>query len=141
MEAHLLRLVSYSEIHNISTIQHLLSIDSTKTLVSAVVLSKLDYCNLLLSGCPKHHLENYKRSRTQLQDSSSKLINEIMFHPSSDLFTGCPSKHASNISCQHFVICFSLTQPLFICLTFSMSTLHQGSSAPPLTQEFYAFST
>ena len=137
MEAHLLRLVSYSEIHNISTIQHLLSIDSTKTLVSAVVLSELDYCNLLLSRC----LENYKRSRTQLQDSSSKLINEIMFHPSSDLFTGCPSKHVSNISCQHSVICFSLTQPLFICSNFSVSTLRQDSSAPPLTQEFYAFRT
>ena len=32
---------------------------------------------------------------------------------------------------------FSLIQPLFICLTFSVSTLHQDSSAPPLTQELY----
>ena len=36
---------------------------------------------------------------------------------------------------------FSLIQPLFICLTFSVSTLHQDSSTPLLTQELYAFRT
>ena len=34
---------------------------------------------------------------------------------------------------------FALIQPLFICLTFSVSTLHQDSSAPHLSQELYAF--
>ena len=58
-------------------------------------------------------LKNYKTSRTQLQDSSSKLTNEIMFHPFSELFTGCPSKHISSISCQHSVTPLSLIQPLF----------------------------
>ena len=88
-------------------------------------------------------LKNFKKSKTQLQDSSYKLINEIMFHPFSELFTGCPSKHVSSItiSCQHSVTPFSLIQPLFICLTFSVSTLHQDSSAPPLTQEHYTFHT
>ena len=83
--------------------------------MSAFVLSRLDYCNSLHSG----FLKNYKRSKTQLQDSSYKLINEIMFHPFSELFTGYPSKHVSNISCQHSVTPFSLIQPLLICLTFS----------------------
>ena len=69
------------------------------------------------------------------------LINEIMFHPFSELFTGCPSKLVLNISCQHSVTPFSLIQPLFVCLTFSMSTLHQDNSAPHLTQELYAFCT
>ena len=86
-------------------------------------------------------LKNCKRSKTQLQDSSSEIINEIMFNPSSELFTGCPSKHVSRISCQHSVTPFSLMQPLFICLTLSVSTLHQDSSALPLTQELYAFRT
>ena len=36
---------------------------------------------------------------------------------------------------------FSLIHPLFICLTFSMSTAHQDSSAPHLTQELYTFRT
>ena len=89
-------------------------------------------------------LKNNKKSRTELQDSSSKLMNEIMFHPLSELFTGCPSKHVSTLkhvpSCQHSATPFSLIQPLFICLT-SVSTLHQGSSASPLTQELDAFRT
>ena len=111
--------------------------------MSASVLSRLDYCISLLSGCPKHLLQKtyYKMSKTQLQDSSSRLINEITFHPSSELFTGCPSKHGSSISCQHSVTPFSLIQPLFICLTFSVSTLNYDSSAPSLTQELYAFGT
>ena len=72
-------------------------------------------------------LRNYKRSRTQLQDSSSKLINEIMFHLSSKLFPGCPSKHVSSIRYQHSVTPFSLIHPLFICLTFFVFTLHSVS--------------
>ena len=42
-----------------------------------------------------------------------KLINKIMFHPSSELFTGCPSKHVLSLSCQHSVTPLSLIQPLF----------------------------
>ena len=52
---------AYSELRRISTFRHLLSADSTKTHVSALVLSRLDYCNSLLSGCPKH-LEKLKKS-------------------------------------------------------------------------------
>ena len=39
------------------------------------------------------------------------------------LFTGCPSKHVSNISCQHSVTPFSLTQPLFIHSSSDSRTL------------------
>ena len=42
-------------------------------------------------------------------------------------------KHVSNIRCQRSVVPFSLIQPLFICLTFFVSTLHLDSSVPPLT--------
>ena len=73
--------------------------------------------------------------------NAKKLIHEIVFHPSSELSTGCSSTHVSSLSCQHSATPFSLIQPLFICLTFSVSTLHQDSSAPPLTQELYAFRT
>ena len=40
------------ELCRISSIHHLPSTDATKTLVSAFVLLRLDYCNSLLSGCP-----------------------------------------------------------------------------------------
>ena len=60
-------------------------------------------------------LKNYKRSKTQLQDSSSKLINKIMFHPFSELFTGCPFMHVSSISCQHSVTPLSSgTAPVYL---------------------------
>ena len=59
-------------------------------------------------------LKNYKRSKTQLQDLSSKLINEIMFRPFSELFAGCPSQHVSSISCQHFHSFFSDTAPVYL---------------------------
>ena len=42
------------ELRRISTIYHYLSEDATKTLICAFVLSRLDDCNALLSGFPKH---------------------------------------------------------------------------------------
>ena len=61
---------AYSELRRIGTIRHLLSVDSTKTLVSAFVLSRLDYCNSLFSGCPKHLLERLQR----VQNSAARLV-------------------------------------------------------------------
>ena len=70
-------------------------------------------------------LRNYKRSKTKLQDSFLNLVNKIMFHTFSKLFADFLSKHVSSASCQHSVTSFSLIQPLLVCLTFFMSTLHQ----------------
>ena len=129
-------------LRRISTFRHLLSVDSTKILVSSVVLYRLDYCNSLLSGCSKHLLEKLQK----VQNSAARLVlkahkRDHVFHPSSELFTGYPSKHVSNISCQPSVTPFSLIHLLFICLTFSVSVLSQDSSAPHLTEELYAFRT
>ena len=63
---------AYSELCRFSTVRHLLSVDSTKTLVSASVRSRLDYCNLLLSGCPKHLLEKLQN----VQNSAARLVFE-----------------------------------------------------------------
>ena len=60
---------AYTELRRISTIRHLLSVDSTKTLVSAFVLSRLDYCNSLLSGYPTH-LEKLQK----VQNSAARLV-------------------------------------------------------------------
>ena len=64
---------AYSEFRRISTIRHLLSADSTKALVSAFVLSTLDYCNSLLSGCPKHLLEKLQK----VQNSAARLVLKV----------------------------------------------------------------
>ena len=61
---------AYSELRRISTIRHLLSVDSTKILVSASVISRLDYCHSFLSGCPKHLLEKLQK----VQNSAARLV-------------------------------------------------------------------
>ena len=47
----------YVKIRCISFICQYLTVKATKTLVCAFVLSKLDYCNSLLSGCPLYPLQ------------------------------------------------------------------------------------
>ena len=105
-----------------------------KNLVTAFVLSRLDYCNSLLF----EKLQKVQNSAARLVLKAHKRDH---VSPFSELFTGCPSEYISSKSCQHSVTPFSLMQPLFICLTFSVSTLHQDSSTPPLTQELYTFHT
>ena len=61
--------LAYSELRRISTIRHLLSADLLKTFMSAFVLSRLDYCNSLLSGCHKH-LEKLQKVKT----SAARLV-------------------------------------------------------------------
>ena len=61
VELHVKNVSAYSELRIISTRWHLFSVDFTKTLLSAFALSRLDYCNSLLSGCPKHLLEKLQK--------------------------------------------------------------------------------
>ena len=73
---------TYSKLCRISTIWHFLSVDSTKTLVSAFVLSRLDYCNLLLSGCPKHLLEKLQKVlKAHKWDHVSPLLRTLHWLP------------------------------------------------------------
>ena len=44
---------TYLKLHRISSFRHVLTVEATKTLVTSLVLSPLDYCNSLLSGMPK----------------------------------------------------------------------------------------
>ena len=60
----------YIDIRRISSIRHLLSIDATKTLLSAFVFPKLDYCNSIFNGCPMYVLERLLK----VQNSKARLI-------------------------------------------------------------------
>ena len=60
----------YIGIRSISFILHLLSIDATKTLLSAFVLQRLHYCNCLFYGSPMYMLEWLQK----VQDSVARLI-------------------------------------------------------------------
>ena len=51
----------YTDMRHISFIRHLLSIDATKTLLSAFVLPKLDYCSSIFYGSPMYMLERLQK--------------------------------------------------------------------------------
>ena len=53
---------AYIQIRHISSIRHLLTTQATQTLVCSLVLSRLAYCNSLLSGCPQYLLDKLERS-------------------------------------------------------------------------------
>ena len=57
------------ELRCISSIRHLLSTDATETLVSAFVLSRLDYCNSLLYGFPQNLLNKPQK----IQNNAARL--------------------------------------------------------------------
>ena len=67
--ANLLRLPF--ELRRISAIRHYLSEDVTKKLLCAFVLSRLDYCNSLLAGCPKYLLSKLQK----VQNNTARLIS------------------------------------------------------------------
>ena len=58
----------YNDIRHISSIRHLLSIDTAKTQLSAFVNPKLDYCKSLFYGSPMYMLEKHLKVQTQQQD-------------------------------------------------------------------------
>ena len=62
--------VTYMHLHNIGKIRHLLTKDSTATLVHAFVTSKLDHGTSLLYYCPENKLTRAQK----LQNTSARLI-------------------------------------------------------------------
>ena len=98
----------YLELHQISAIRHYLSEDVTNFCVCVFVLSRLDYCNSLLAGCPKLvsiFFLNSKKYRTMLQDSFSEQPDLPMSLLCFILFTGYLLSRGSNTNC----LCFAST--------------------------------
>ena len=48
-------------LRNIARVRHHLTHDATKTLVQALVLSKMDYCNSLILGAPNYLIQKFQR--------------------------------------------------------------------------------
>ena len=108
---------AYSELHHICTIWHLISVDFIKTLWPP--LSSLGLIIVTHS-----FLKIYKRSKTQLRDSSSKLINEIMFHPSQNSSLAAIQariEYKLSTLCHSF---FSDTASVYLADFLNVSTIH-----------------
>ena len=72
------------ELRRIRSIRHLLSTDAINNLVSGFVLSGLDHCNSLFSGCPQYLLNKLQ----EVQNNAARLVpraskaDHISSHPS-----------------------------------------------------------
>ena len=75
MKAHVINIVSTAnfELRRISSIRRFLTPEATATLVSAFVLSRLDYCNSLLTGCPQSLIGRLQN----VQNNAARLILRI----------------------------------------------------------------
>ena len=56
----LIRTANFEQ-RRINSIRHYLSVQATKTFIPAFVLSRLDYCNSLNSGCPQYFLNRLQK--------------------------------------------------------------------------------
>ena len=61
---------AYFEIRRISSIRHFLTEEATKTLVTSCILSRIDYCNSLLVGCPSSVIQPLQT----VQNAAARLI-------------------------------------------------------------------
>ena len=62
--------VSYLEIRRLGHLRSYLDINEASALASALILSRLDYCNSLLAGLPNDKLQKLQR----IQNSAAKLV-------------------------------------------------------------------
>ena len=63
-------------VDNIAKIRQYLSFDTAKTLVVALVLSKIDNCNSLLYGVPKHLVAKLRN----VQNATARIIVRLGKH-------------------------------------------------------------
>ena len=65
--------ICFNMIHNIARICHQLDIETTKTLVQALVLSCLDCCNSMLLGNPIYNIQKIQH----IQNMSARIVPQL----------------------------------------------------------------
>ena len=65
--------MSFNMIHNIARICHQLDIETTKTLVQALILSCLYYCNSMLLGIPNYNIQKVQ----SIQNMSARIVLQL----------------------------------------------------------------
>ena len=110
--------------------------------VPAFVLSRLNCYSWFLLSCPKYLLEKLRKvpdftaARLLLKVRKWECFNP----PPNSPLASHPSTYWVQVIYTLFHSFFSNTSPVYLSDLF-MLALHQHSSAPPLTQELYAFHT
>ena len=72
MAVHITKICSatFYHLHNIRCIKKHLSMDSAATLIHSFISSRIDYCNSLLYGLPKCHIDKLQR----VQNAAARLV-------------------------------------------------------------------
>ena len=101
---------AYIQIRHISSIRHLLTTQATQTLVCSLVLSRLDYCNSLLSGCLQYLLDKLQKAqnvaaRLVCKAKKSKAKKSDQIHPILETLHWLPVTH--RIQYKISTICFN----------------------------------
>ena len=116
------------ELRLINSIRHYLSVQATKTLLSAFVLSRLDYCNSLLSGCPQYLLNRLRK----VQNNAARLILKASktdhITPHLRTLHWLPNEARKNTNFVLFVLVLSLLLVLSIFPIYSRFTHPLGNS-------------
>ena len=82
--------ICYFELRRINSIRHYLSQDALTKLIYAFVLSKIDYCEFLLAGCPKQLIQKHQKvqnnaagliCRTRKSDHISPVVHTLHWLP------------------------------------------------------------
>ena len=95
MKKHVIKIcqTAYFELKRISSIRRFLTEDTTKTLVTSYILSRLDYCNCLLMGTPTsviqplHKIQNFAARLVLLaprHHHSTSLLEKLHWLPISE---------------------------------------------------------
>ena len=81
---------THLELRRISSLRHVLTDKATKALVTSLVLSRLDYCNSLLSGMPQQLIEKLQKVqncsatvlfKTSKRTHASPLLTKLQWLP------------------------------------------------------------
>ena len=73
VHVHMICSKAFRGLYNVRQIRKFLTLQSTKTLIHAVVSSLLDYCNELLFGLPKYQLDRLQK----VQNAAARVIFQI----------------------------------------------------------------
>ena len=96
---------AYIQIRHISSMRHLLTTQATQTLVCSLVLSRLDYCNSLLSGCPQYLLDKLQKVQIAAARLVCKAKKSDHIHPILETLHWLPVTH--RIQYKISTICFN----------------------------------
>ena len=97
--------VAYIQIRHISSIRHFLTTQATKTLVCSLVLSRLHYCNSLISGCPQYLLDKLQKVQNAAPRLACKAKKSDHIHPILENLHWLPVTH--RIRYKISTICFN----------------------------------